>query len=104
MNRLNWFGNDGGDVRRGERFELGDEKRAQSLLEAGYISGPLAANQEEDTGVEGMIAVNHDDGDIPDASWTIADIKGWMDAQNAGYPASASKAHLLDLVAGLDET
>ena len=103
MNRLDWTGNPSEPVRRGEQFELDDEDRAQSLLEAGYILYPPAENKEANTSIDDIIVIDHGD-DIPDASWTIADIKGWMDTKNAGYPDRASKSHLLELVERLDET
>lgn len=38
MNRLDFEGNDGGTLRRGDIFEIKTKKRAKQLLEAGYIS------------------------------------------------------------------
>ena len=36
-NRLDWDGNPGAAVRRGERFEMKDNKRAAYLFACGYI-------------------------------------------------------------------
>lgn len=97
---------DGLSYTKGEVFETSDEM-ANHLIEhriAELVPEPELSGGAEIVGIVDNLDETITDVPPPDASWTIADIKGWMDAQNAGYPASASKAHLLDLVAGLDET
>jgi len=45
MNRLDYQGNSGASIRRGEQFEIKDKKRAKSLLDMGYISKiPVSEN------------------------------------------------------------
>lgn len=58
MNRLDWDGNSGATVRRGERFEMDDDKRAKILLDAGYILNipeqPDAVEEEEPAQIQAV--------------------------------------------------
>lgn len=41
MNRLDWLGNPGAAIRRGEIFEIDDPKRITTWLKAGYVTDNL---------------------------------------------------------------
>lgn len=108
MNRLDWAGNKAGCIRMGGRFALDDNERANTLLDAGYISevpvempDPTPPLQIGDTG---DITDDPDSTDcttnaIPSISWTAADIKTWLDNRNIEYTERAVKTELLELVA-----
>lgn len=91
MNRLDWAGNEGGTIRRGEWFNLDDADRAQTLLDAGYIS-------EVPVETSDPIPEPHVETSAhPTTSWTITDIKTWLDAADIEYSDRAVKAELLTL-------
>ena len=48
MNRLDWQGNLGSSVRRGEIFEIDDPERITTWLEAGYVTNALEEDLEEE--------------------------------------------------------
>lgn len=40
---------------------------------------------------------------IPDESWTVVQIKAWLDENEVDYAKSSTKAQLLAIVGGADE-
>ena len=48
MNRLDWLGNPGAAIRRGEIFEIDDPERIATWLDAGYVTDILEEDLEEE--------------------------------------------------------
>ena len=104
MNRLDWDGNEGGCVRRGEQFNLNDADRAQTLLDAGYISEVLVETPEP-VPVDGTpmpsasndIIEMHAEDDTPDESWSKAEIKDRLNLMEIEHPDRATKTELLEI-------
>lgn len=99
-NRLDWDGNSGAAVRRGERFEMDDERLALIMLDDGYILPVIDEPEFE----KPMIAVsdqslsNFDiDEDSPDEPQT-REFKGIQEHKHGGvnnwHPADREHKNL----------
>lgn len=113
---------DGVLAKKGDNFEVSDEA-GEGLITSGDATIVDARGEDGvtklvqdsidmdiDESTEVVIGSTRFDGDItdepiavskdavPDESWTIADIKTWLDNCDRGYPDRAVKAELLSIV------
>lgn len=76
---------DGVVVERGDTFEMPDDA-AKGLIESGYACESTPTKSE-----------------VPDETWTVAELKDRLDQMNVEYPTRGTKAELLDIITDTDE-
>lgn len=97
-NRLDWDGNPGEAVRRGERFAMKDGRIAQALLDEGYIIPVPVESVSDET--DDIVPQTRFDGDITDdnAAPQTREFKGVQEHKHDGvnnwHPADREHKNL----------